>query len=157
MQYLSSKGHWPFFLRLSNKNMTTADTTIAVRYECPILNHTHIGHITELHLISHIAKLGCIWLVNSWYQKSPYTNIGTWFFKKSLWKLWPVWLSWLGIFPQSERSPVWFLVKAHDQGCGFRPGSGCTGEAMDQCFSLTLMFFSLSFSLPSFVSLKINK
>ena len=37
-------------------------------------------------------------------------------------------------------------------GCGFGPQSGRVREATDRCFSLTSMFVSLSFSLPSPVS-----
>ena len=40
-------------------------------------------------------------------------------------------------------------------GFVFSPGQGHVGEAPDQCFCLTSMFLSLSFSLPS--PLSINK
>lgn len=46
-------------LRLSNTEMTAADTTIA-QCECPVLNHESTGHIAELHLIGHVASQGCI-------------------------------------------------------------------------------------------------
>ena len=49
------KGTNLFYLRLSQK-MTTANTTVAIQCELPVLNHTHIGHIIELHFIGHIAK-----------------------------------------------------------------------------------------------------
>ena len=41
-------------------------------------------------------------------------------------------------------------------GCKFDPQSGCIWEATNRYFSLTLMFLSLSLSLPSSFS-KINK
>ena len=45
-----------FSLRLSNKKMTTANTTVvAVWCECLVLNHKYIGHIVELHLIGHVT------------------------------------------------------------------------------------------------------
>ena len=37
---------------------------------------------------------------------------------------WPVWLSWLGVFPQSERSSVWFPVRAHAWVVGSVSGRG---------------------------------
>ena len=42
-------------------------------------------------------------------------------------------------------------------GYGFGPRLGYVWEATDQCFSLTSMFFSLSFSLPFPLSKKITK
>ena len=50
------------------------------------------------------------------------------------------WLRWLSIIPQSERSPVRFLVRAH----------ACDASLSHQCFSPSLSPF-----LP--LSLKINK
>ena len=44
-----------FTLRLSNKKVITADTTIAIRVEYPVLNHKYIGYIIELHLIDRAA------------------------------------------------------------------------------------------------------
>ena len=44
-----------FSLRLSNKKMTAANTTRAVRYECPVFNYKYIRYIIELHLIGHVA------------------------------------------------------------------------------------------------------
>ena len=47
-----------------------------------------------------------------------------------------MWLRWLGSIPQIEGSTIWFPF-------------GSIGEPTNQCFSLTLIFLSLSFSLPS--------
>ena len=48
-----------FSLRLSNKKVTTFNTTIAICCECPVGNHKYIGHVTELHLnwSGHIIRL----------------------------------------------------------------------------------------------------
>ena len=53
-----------------------------------------------------------------------------------------VWLSWLSV---TGSILVWDICL----GCGFGPWLGCVQEATDRCFSLTLMFLPLSFSLPS--------
>ena len=75
-------------------------------------------------------------------------------------------LSWLGILQQNEsllvRLLVRFLVRAHAWVLGLVPGCGtCKRQPTDasltrRCFSLTLMFLSLSFSLLS-PYLKVNK
>ena len=67
---------------------------------------------------------------------------------------WLVWLNWLGVVPQSERSLVQFLVKAH-AWLRILAQLGRRWKATDQCFSLTSMFLSpfLSPSLP--LSLKL--
>ena len=36
--------------------VATANTTVALQCECPVLNHKYIGHIIELHLIGHVAQ-----------------------------------------------------------------------------------------------------
>ena len=59
-----------------------------------------------------------------------------------------MWLSWLGVVPQSERLLVQFPVRAHAWVAGLIPSQGIL-EATDWCFSLTLMFLSLPFTLPS--------
>ena len=67
---------------------------------------------------------------------------------------WPMWLSWLGIIQQSKRLLVWFSIRA--RACVMAPFPvGHIQEATNQCFSLTLTFFSLSFSYFP-LSLKIN-
>ena len=44
-----------YSLRLSDKNRTTANTTMAIQCECPVGNHKYLGHIIELHLIGHVT------------------------------------------------------------------------------------------------------
>ena len=64
---------------------------------------------------------------------------------------WPVWLSWLGVIPQSERSPVGFLIRAHAWVAGLVPGQGEYRRQLygkDQCFPLAAIFLSISSSLP---------
>ena len=62
---------------------------------------------------------------------------------------WPVWLSWLGIIPQSERSLVRFLVRAHVWVVVLIPSWG-TYERQPIDVSLSHWCFSpsLSSSLP---------
>ena len=65
------------------------------------------------------------------------------------------WLSGWGVVPQCGRSLVRFPVSAHAWVVGL-VSSGRLREAVDQFFSLTSMFVSLSLSLPPF-SLKIDR
>ena len=67
---------------------------------------------------------------------------------------WPVWLSWLGVVPQSGRLPFRFPVRAQAWVVDWS-WMGHMQEATNWCFSLMLMFLSISFSLS--ISLKINK
>ena len=62
--------------------------------------------------------------------------------------LWLLWFSGLSVLPQTKRSPVQFLVRAHAWVVGSVLVGGVQ-EATNLCFSCTLMFLSLSFSLPS--------
>ena len=55
---------------------------------------------------------------------------------------WLVWLSGLSADLQAKGSPVQFLVRAHGWVAGQVPSRGCTRG------NHTLMFLSLSFSLP---------
>ena len=66
-----------------------------------------------------------------------------------------VWVSGLSTGLQTERSPIRFPVRAPAWVAGQITGEG-VWEATDRCFSYTLMFSPLSFSLPSPLS-KINK
>ena len=43
-----------FSPRLSNKKMTTLNTTL-FQCECPALNHKYIGHVIELHFIGPVT------------------------------------------------------------------------------------------------------
>ena len=53
-----------FSLRLSNKRRTTANTTIAVKCECPVLNYKYVSHIVVLHFIGPLTnKVVSDWLV----------------------------------------------------------------------------------------------
>ena len=56
---------------------------------------------------------------------------------------WPVWPSGLGTMPQSKSSLVHFPVRARAWVAGLVPSRGVC-EATNRCFSLTLMFLSLS-------------
>ena len=67
---------------------------------------------------------------------------------------WLVWLSGLSAGLLTERLLILFPVRAHVWVVGGSPAGGM-GEATDQCISSTLMFLSLSSSLP--LSLKISK
>ena len=59
-----------------------------------------------------------------------------------------VWLRGLGVVLRSGRSMARFSVR-HTPGCWFDIWWGRVREAASQCFSLTPLFLSLSFSLPS--------
>ena len=65
--------------------------------------------------------------------------------KQQAWP-WPLWLRWLSMLLPSEKSLVWFLVRAHAWVAGSIPGGQ---EATGRCFLLTSVFLSLSFSIPS--------
>ena len=66
-----------------NKFKTTANTTIAVQCECPVLNRKYIGCIRELHFFGH-STVASGWLIlgtrNSYIQVAALD-----FLKKSLW------------------------------------------------------------------------
>ena len=78
-------------------------------------------------------KLRGKWL---WRRRVFYTLIKTQ-------RPWPVWLSRLGGVLPRKRSLVRFLARARAWVTGH------VRKATDPCFCLTLMFLSLSFSLPS--------
>ena len=54
-----------------------------------------------------------------------------------------------GYCPTKQKAPSLISGQGTGLGSGFGPQSGCMQEAADQCFSLTWMFLSLSFSLPA--------
>ena len=74
--------------------------------------------------------------------------------RKQSFQPWLARLSWLGIILQSKRYTVRFLVRAPAWVDGSVPGQG-SSKRQPINVSLTLMFLSLSPSLP--LSLKINK
>ena len=51
-----------------------------------------------------------------------------------------------------QKAASWIPSQGRYLGCGFDPWSGCVQEVTAECFCLTSIFFSLSFTLP--VSLK---
>ena len=57
------------------------------------------------------------------------------------------WLSWVECHPVHQKAENVIPSHCTHLGCGFGPWSGRIQNAADQCFSLTLMFLSLSFSL----------
>lgn len=57
---------------------------------------------------------------------------------------WLVCLGWLS----TERSPLWFLARAHAPVYGFNPQLRCVGEITHWCFPLTSMSLPCSISLP---------
>ena len=64
----------------------------------------------------------------------------------------------VGCHPAKWKVPALIPCQGTCLGCGFGPWLGHVHEAIYRCFSLTLMFLSLSFSLPSPLSRKkINK
>ena len=65
------------------------------------------------------------------------------------------WLSWLEHHPVHQQFASLIPSQCAYLGCVFGPHLGNLWDAMDQCFSLTLMFLSLSLSLLlSLTSLK---
>ena len=68
----------------------------------------------------------------------------------------PAWLSWLECCPLHQRVGGSIPGRGRCLGCGFNLWTKHILEATDQCFFLTLMLLSLSFSLspPSSLSLK---
>ena len=75
---------------------------------------------------------------------------GRWFIRTEV-LLWLVWLSGLSAGLQTKGSPVQFPVRAHAWVVGQVPSRDCVRG------NQTLMFFSLSFSLPSPLSVKKKK
>ena len=69
---------------------------------------------------------------------------------------WLVWLSWLGIVPQSKRSLVQFLVRAHAWVVGSVPGQGMF-ERQPIDVSLSHRCFSPSLSPSLHLTLTINE
>ncbi|KAF6109825.1 hypothetical protein HJG60_011016 [Phyllostomus discolor] len=68
----------------------------------------------------------------------------------------PVWLRWVDVIPQSKRSLVRFLIRAHAWVAGLVPGWGvCKRQLIDVSLSHRCVSPSLSSSLP--LSLRINK
>ena len=70
-------------------------------------------------------------------------------------RTWLLWLSGLNTNLRTKRSLVQFPVRAMPRLQARSPVGGMR-EAIDQCISCTLMFFSLCFSLHSPLSLKID-
>ena len=54
----------------------------------------------------------------------------------------------MGRHPTNQKGPQLDPWLGHMPGLWIRPWFGHTGEATNQCFSLTSMFLSLSFFLP---------
>ena len=65
--------------------------------------------------------------------------------------IWPMWCSWLGVVPQSERSLIWFQVRAH----AWVAGLGSEGWSMrhNRLIFLSHNNVSLPPFLPPFLSL----
>ena len=79
------------------------------------------------------------------------------FIKNPWWRPWLGWLSGLGVILQTKGSPVQFPVRTHSWVAGQVPGWGHVCERLIDV-SLTSIFLSCSFSLPSLLAQnKINK
>ena len=59
---------------------------------------------------------------------------------------------WVGCWPAKQKVTASNTGQGACLGCGFGPWSGHIREVTKGCFSHTLMFLSLSFSLPSLLS-----
>ena len=66
-----------------------------------------------------------------------------------------VWFSWLGVVQADRRVTGSILGQGTCLGCGLGPQLGRVWKVTNRCFSLALMFLSLSPSLP--LSLKFKK
>ena len=95
---------------------------------------------------------------DDWTNKMWYIHTKEYYsaFKRKEIHPWLVWLNGLRASLQTKRLLVWFPARAHCWAADQVPSWGMQ-EAIDWCISCTLLFLSLSFSLPSPLSKKINK
>ena len=103
---------------------------------------TNIGQMTE----------DVIFWISYYYCFNTYSGslvLPKYFQIKTIWTALVVLLSHLKRCPMHQK--VSGSIPGQDTyvGCGFPHSLGCVWEATDQCFSLTLMFLSLLFSLLS--------